>query len=144
VVASGKSREDELYDQHRQHLIQSLNDQSGKYDRALFVLSSGAIALSTTYFDKLAGKQALWLPSMWGAWISFALCLSSLVASHWTSSKAIQADIDQLDESYGGANYKWKPSSWNRATETLNLGSLGFFVLGTTLFLLFAFGNLGS
>ena len=143
MKANEKSREEELYDQHRQHLTQSLNDQSGKYDRALFVLSSGAIALSTTYFDKLAGKQALWLPSMWGAWTLFALCLSSLAASHWTSTKAIQADIIQLDGAYEGANEKWRPSAWNCATEALNLASLVLFVSGAALFLLFAFHNLG-
>jgi hypothetical protein len=140
-----ENRAHDAYLQHRQQLTTLLVDQCGKFDRALFVLASGAIALSLTFFDRMAGSGrpvAIW--SVGAAWLCLLSCLTLLVLSHWTTTKAVEADIAQLDESLGNADHKWRPTRWNTFTRATNLGSFVFFVLGTTFFVVFAVANLGA
>jgi hypothetical protein len=144
MAIARESRAHDAYLQHRQQLTALLVDQCGKFDRALFVLSSGAIALSLTFFEKIAGSgRPAGILAIWVAWSCFLLCLLLLVLSHWTTTKAVEADIAQLDESLGDAAHKWRTTLWNRATGAMNLGSFVFFFLGAVFFVVFAAFNLG-
>ena len=129
----------EAYLKHRAHLLEVQREAQGKYDQSLFYLSSGAIALSITFLDKIAvGAQMAASPMVVAAWLCFLVSVVFVVASHALSSEVHGKEITQLDECYADHSRTWKSSRLNALIRWSNVFSGILFVFGCLFFLLFA------
>ena len=67
------------------------------YDQALFKLSGGALGLSFVFMAQIAGddpRMVCALGSAWGLWIVSLVCV---LWSHYSSERAMDKAIEQLD-----------------------------------------------
>ena len=109
------------------------------YDQAVFKLSGGALGLSFVFVRQIAGEnpRMVWaLEWAWGLWIVSLVCV---LWSHYSSERAMDRAIGQVDagcESDGG----W----WDTATGALNAVGGFAFVVGAILAGVFMSTNLGG
>lgn len=133
------------YIDYRTRTLQSANEQIGKYDRSILLLSSGAIALSLAYLDKIIGQGTpVSVCLLAGAWTLFFLSLIAVVGSQFFGFKAAHFDLGQVDDLYSNIEYQWKKNSWNFWVQLCNAASGFLFCLGAGSLLLFAYQNIGS
>ena len=131
------------YLETRKQFHESRSDQMAKYDQAILWLSSGAIALTVTYLEKLkpAGKSDCF-ELLLLSWVMFFLSLGCVVASHYFGQKSWTEAIDQLDKSQGNPSHMWVQDSAGQVASKLNVSSGAFLLLGGLFFIWFAYSNL--
>lgn len=133
------------YLDYRTRTLQSANEQIGKYDRSVLLLSSGAIALSLASLDKIVGQGTpanVYLLAV--SWILFVFSLVAVVGSQFCGFKAAHFDLGQIDKAYSRADYQWKRNRWNFWVHLSNATSGILFCLGAAALLLFAYQNIGG
>ena len=81
----------------RQHLIDLQSKAQEAYDQTLFKLSGGALGLSFIFVRQIAGDQPHMIWALGLAWMLWILSLASVLASHFTSARAMDRAIVQLD-----------------------------------------------
>jgi hypothetical protein len=68
------------------------NDLASRLDRTLISLSAGAILLSTTFVPIFAPRK-LWLPLLFGAWLSFVFSILFVIFATRSLLSAIERSI---------------------------------------------------
>ena len=105
----------EKYSSERVELNRNALEVGGRYDKAVFLLAGGSLALSLTFIEKIAPEptltSALFLAASWLFFVT-SLILSLLTTSK--SQSAIQWQIEQLDTIYKAILFPAKDA----ATET--------------------------
>ena len=95
------------------------------YDQALFKLSGGALGLSFVFMAQIAGDdpRMVWaLGSAWGLWIVSLVCV---LWSHYSSERAMDKAIEQLD-----AGRRSDGGGFDKFTGLLNaVGGIAFVVV---------------
>ena len=109
------------------------------YDQALLKLSGGALGLSFAFVRQIGGEDPRMVCALEWAWALWIVSLVCVLLSHYSSERAMDIAIGQVDagcESDGG----W----WDKATGMLNpVGGLAF-VVGAILAGVFMVSNLGG
>jgi hypothetical protein len=132
------------YLDYRTRTLDSAKEQIGKYDRSVLFLSSGAIALSMAFLDKIVGQNApVGVCVLAGAWAVFVLSLVAVVGSQFCGFKAAHFDVNQIEQAYSHPKYQWKRNPWNFGVELCNFASGIFFCTGAAALVMFAYQNIG-
>ena len=131
------------YLRHRDYLIANKVDQHRQFDNRIAALSGGALALSLTFIKDIAPSpdpSTKWLAL--AAWTFFIVSLLATLFSHRTSSRDMQFEIEKLDRSYKIQAEDYDPRNpFKTATEWLNSLSVGTFLVGLILLVIFASVN---
>ena len=67
------------------------------YDQALFKLSGGALGLSFVFMAQIAGDDPRRVWALWWAWGLWIVSLVCVLWSHYSSERAMDRAIEQLD-----------------------------------------------
>lgn len=140
-----KKYKDYLLDDRKQSVLAE-RDTAQQFDKAILTLAAGALALSITFINQIAPQpkpySIYWLII---AWSFFCLSLLSTLISFLTSQAACRKQRDILDEEILQSNKKCSNTKDNKAafwTNLLNYFSIGFFILGVILLIVFSAMNL--
>jgi hypothetical protein len=126
---------------YRQSLIASEQAMQGEYDKSVMTLSGGALGISFAFLKDIVGVAVLSHGNvLLGAWILWGLSISFVLASFFTSTKALRKAV--LDTDYQDIYMTLANSCWATVTKWLNaLGGVCFFV-GVILLVVFVAYNL--
>lgn len=151
VVAEGSGKDSTrddpyypVYQQHRGKLEELLVDQSRSLDRSILTISSGALALSITFSDKLIASSGIVNSGLlFAAWMLFAVAILGTTLSFWTSGRSISKQIYLFDDFYvGHLEREEREWFWSTFTTWLGVGSVMMLILGIVLLSCFAYQNL--
>jgi uncharacterized membrane protein len=126
---------------YRQHLVDAEQQMQAEYDKAVLVLSGGAIGLSMTFLKDIVGANpTTHIGFLLCAWIFWSLSIVSNFISFYASSKALRQAIKQVDvqEIY----LTLANSGWAKATAWLNVLAGVFFIVGMAMIIVFVGSNL--
>lgn len=132
------------YIEERQLLINLENEVASSFDKALITLSSGAIFLSITFLNKIAGEEPNQICLIVFAWFFLALSLISILSAFLLSQKAMERQREKIDRNIEEGqeaadeiknNYGW----W---AYRLSLWSVISFSIGALAFIVFSISNL--
>jgi len=119
-------------------LLKAHHQASQDFDKLLLTLAAGALALSITFFDKIAPKPARSIGWAFEGWAILTLCLFLSLLSFATSRAGLSRRIAQP----GGDSEKHKLNGWEKATTALNLSATVLLGAGITFLIIFARFNL--
>jgi hypothetical protein len=125
---------------YRQSLVLAEQAMQGEYDKAVMTLSGGALGISFSFLKDIVGTKGLThfcaLLVAWGLW---GLSISFILASFFTSTKALRKTVADTD--LHTIYMTLAKSGWATATKILNaLGGVCFF-LGLLSLLVFVAHN---
>lgn len=120
-----------------QSLTRLFEQNQKERDRIVLTLSSGALVLSLTFFEKM--YKGLCPCLLISTWIFFALCLLSMLFSCCFSASL--ADVLILKEKTKDESYNTKIDILYMISKFLNKIAVLFFSLGIFTFLVFAIAN---
>lgn len=116
-------------------------DSYSRYDQTIAGVSAGAIVLSITFLKDL-GYTPTSLKLLYASWIVFLVAGGASLYSLRTSADCDIENLTQLENLRKTGKIKpERAKSLGRKTVVLNRISLGSFVLGILLVILFAFAN---
>lgn len=127
--------------EHRQHLVLAEQKAQEDYDKSILSLSGGALGISITFVEKIAGKTptVLWmLDWAWICWVaSVAFVVLSYSTSRWSLRCAIYAEDDPKSKFYRTSR------DWLSVfTELFNVLSGSLFISGAILIAIFSSNNI--
>jgi hypothetical protein len=123
-------------DPYREHLVKTRQKSQTEYDKAILLLSGGALAVTISFVRDIVGGRALCMPLLFIAWFFWGLSCASVLYSHYSSVVAHNEAIAAYDQD-------GEPDiASNKLTKVLNLLSGGLFLLGLLAFCLFAYVNI--
>jgi hypothetical protein len=128
---------------YRDWLIRVRHKSIESYDRAVFVLSGGALGLSITFIREIAPHpwpySILWLKVSWTLLVlGLASTFASLLTSHLAFDRAIrQVDEEEIHDSVPGGRLA-------TATTLLNVASAVFVLFGIVCLIVFVLVNLDT
>ncbi|MHA3774885.1 hypothetical protein ACXR0O_25475 [Verrucomicrobiota bacterium sgz303538] len=125
---------------YRQSLVAAEQSMQSEYDKAVMALSGGALGISFTFLKDIIGTKGLiHYSTLLGAWILWGLSISFILASFFTSTKALRKAVTDTD--MHTVYMTLAKSPWATATKILNaLGGICFF-LGLVALVIFVAHN---
>ncbi len=126
---------------YRQSLLVAEQSMQSEYDKSVMTLSGGSLGVSFAFLKDIVGTQDLSHGiCLYAAWVLWGLSISFILASYFTSTKAIRRAVTDTD--LQTIYMTLAKSHWATATKTLNaLGGIGFF-LGIICLVVFVAYNL--
>jgi len=129
------------YMERRNGYSAGARDSYQRYDQTIATVSAGAIVLSITFL-KDVGFVAPSIPFLYASWFAFLLAGGASLISLRTSADCDIENLSQLERLRNTGNYDGtKAQRVGAATVRLNNFSLGAFVFGILLMMIFAFMN---
>ena len=146
MCAESQSRSDEykVYLEERAKLIQSLAEETHKFDKAILTLAAGAFGFSLAFIKDIVpdiknGTFVLLL----AAWAGFSASLLSTLISFLTSQSACRRQIEILEKVIfnrkKNRSNKNRPAAWTRG---FNITSIAAFILGVIFLVIFVSKNM--
>ena len=131
----------EYKDEYRAQLLDYAKESQMSYDKTLIALSGGALGLSFVFVEQFASKGPVQLQSLLvTSWICWAVSLSLMLFSFYTSNRAMLRAIRRLDND---PSLSTNPGGFlDRVTEWFNLLAGILFVVGVVAVVWFALINL--
>lgn len=119
-------------------LLQKLeNDAQEHYDKTVLYLSAGGLGISFTFLkDIVSVDNAIAIRWLIAAWASWAISVSAVLFSHYSSRVALRNAIKAIDE---GRHPKNKA---DMTTTMLNASSGVLFIIGLICIMTFVIKNL--
>ncbi len=141
-----KEQEHKVYLEERKSLIEFKFEESRLFDKAILTLAAGALGLSLTFIRQIAPEPDPWTkPILVASWVSFWLSLLSTLISFLISQDACSKQIKILEEEYCNADDSPQQAPKLRDyPRMLNWASIGLFILGAILLIVFSAANLPS
>ena len=127
---------------YRNHLTDQESKSYEDYDKALLVLSTGAMGVSIAFIKNIVGDGTISYPSLmiasWWVWAGsiFALLLSFKMSQNAFRKASEEFDSDQPREQLGGHFDVW--------TDRLNYAGGICFCIGVVLMMIFVTLNFGG
>jgi hypothetical protein len=128
--------------EYRASLVACLNEMQGAYDKAVMTLSGSALGISFVFIRDVIGPGQIIEPKfLIISWLSWAVAISSILISFFTSGKALRKAIDDTDADT--IHLTFSKNWWSKATRIFNfLGGLTF-LLGVFFLVIFVSLNIG-
>lgn len=124
-------------EQYRELLQKLENEAQDQYDKTVLYLSTGALGISFTFLkDIVSVENAIAIIWLIGAWVLWAISVSAILWSFFSSRIALRNAIKAIDE---GRNPENKVDSM---TTILNLLSGILFIVGLICIIVFVTKNL--
>ena len=132
---------DEQLQHYRDILVEARSNAQKSFDKHLLSLSGGALGISIAFVKDIIGnKQAVLTQFALGAWILWTLSVTLVLVSFFTSRKAFDKAIRQLDDD---KIYAEHPGGLlDRLTSLLNYAAGASFLVATASFIYFLSQNL--
>ena len=126
---------------YRVSLITAEQTMQSEYDKGVLTLSGAALGISLVYLKDVVGTKPLHDAGLLlGAWVVWGLSISFILASYFTSTKALRRAVTETDERI--IYMTLAQSCWATSTKVFNaLGGMCF-LLGVILLVCFASFNL--
>jgi hypothetical protein len=141
-LKAAETEEDLTYlNPYRDHLVSARQKAQEDYDKTVVTLSGGALGVTFAFLEKVIGKGPAATPeALFVAWLCWAASITSVLASYFLSRLSLHKAIDQVDS---GEPPPRKVGGWMRvATETFNILSGVFFIVGVVMAAVFVLRNL--
>lgn len=123
--------------EYRELLQKMENEAQDQYDKTVLYLSTGALGISFTFLkDIISVENAVAIGWLVTAWISWAISVSAILWSFFSSRIALRNAIKAIDED------KKPDSKADKFTTILNFLSGIFFILGLICIIVFVKTNL--
>jgi len=135
---------EKIYFDYKSHLIDSRRQSYEQFDKAIFLLSGGGLAVSLTILKNLVPFQTAQYKSLLAStWIFFTLPLVLTLLSFILSRCAIDKQLQYADEYFleGNQDALKKKNVFSKITECLNIGSGISFLIGVISLLVFVYFN---
>lgn len=129
-----------IYNQFRNHLLESRRLSFIQFDKAILTLSGGGLALSLTFVDNVIPTFGSdYIGSLVAAWILFALSVTATLISFRSSQSDFDRKLELLDKFDGEDNDKVldEPNRPAKITMLLNDVSALAFVSAVLLLIFF-------
>ncbi|MET3612716.1 hypothetical protein ABID16_001021 [Rhizobium aquaticum] len=128
--------------EYRKELRSQMDDQYTTFDKAIPVMSGGAIAITVANVDKLhpfsEGVGLLLLLS----WVVFGVSAGFNLLSNWTGAKDAEAEIVKLDECIRTRRLYSHGNQYRHATNALNFLAILLFMVGVCMLSAHAYYNM--
>lgn len=137
--------QNEYYVKRKTELSTIRSNSVDSFDKALFQISTGALVITITFIDKIGKPYDTFTNSLLIIfWALFFLVILANILSYWSAQKNMDFKIKDLDDRYKKRGENWqeipeKFSKWKKVTEFCNQAALWMFVLGASLFFVYAF-----
>jgi hypothetical protein len=110
------------------------------YDKAILTLSGGALGVTISFVKDVVCDRPQDSHLLLTSWSIWGLSLLCILFSHFFSQHALRKTIKQLDAGTLGHE---PPGGWfDRLTVGLNTAAGLFFLVGTFVFVFFAYNNM--
>ena len=121
-------------------LLQELeNKAQEQYDKTVILLSTGALGISFAFLKDMVNlDNAVTVGFLISAWICWALSVTSVLLSFYSSKYALRKAIEDLDAGIEDTN------SHDKWTTRLNFFSGACFIIGLSLMIAFVRSNIGG
>ncbi len=127
---------------YRQLLQTMEQQQQSEYDKAVMLLSGGALGISMTFLKEIVGMENLVDSGLiLGAWLCWAVSSASVAFSFSTSASALRNAISQTDAKILYLNTTEMGGRMEKVTRILNPCAGFLFVIGVALMMRFAWTN---
>jgi hypothetical protein len=130
---------------YRKMLIECEQKSQEQYDKAVIVLSGGALAISIAFVKDIIGEHTpvytIFLAFAWGAW---GVSLACVLFSFWFSSVALRKTIVQVDARRPHQSITSPGDGWTSILKWLNFAGGALFVAGAAFLFVFAYHNLNA
>jgi len=149
---------DKLYKEYtaqREKLNASSLEAAGRYDRAFLTISTGALAVSVAFIDKIAPNPESWtLYILVPGWIVLLVSISMQLLALASSQNATSEQIRILDDQYSkyllsddpekavSEGYVEPENHYVKRTARLNIWSQVLLIIGVVLILAFSSVNI--
>ena len=130
--------------EYRMLLIESKNSSQLSYDKTVLTLSGGAFGISFTFITDIIdlSKGTNWPVLLPLSWVLWALSLSFVLFSYYSSVRAHDYALRQINNGVSGSESMGGRA--NRITRRLNEFAGIFFFIGTILISIFVYVNLST
>lgn len=132
--------------EHYKRVYTLWNKSQEGYDKALLLLSSGAIAVTFSAFGKeIIQSQIQNFILICFSWVFWTLSLVIILVAYVTSREVMKKEICQLNDELEGIYEKIRPKKrkgsprLNKVTQVLNYAGGGTFIVGLILMIVFLF-----
>lgn len=130
--------------EYRKVLVAAEQKAQDDFDKTVLSLSGGALGISFVFLKDVLGSPAspAYSWALLSAWCAWGLSSLLVLASYWTSNRAIRHALWRVDSRTAGGG----PIGGTFAAVTATLNALGavLFVTGVFLIVVFAGANLGK
>jgi len=126
-----------MADSYREDLVKTRRESQTLYDKAVIILSGGALGLSLSFVKELLGAhQIYFVACLMIAWALWAISCGLVLYSHFASVTAHDEAIAALDDN------RLPSKAADKLTALFNVLSGVGFLIGLLFFALFAYANL--
>lgn len=126
---------------YRQFLVEAEKQGQESFDKTVLSLSGGALGISFVFIKDVIGEHSIAYPLLLLlAWIFWALSALAILASFYTSNRALRRAIEQCDDK----TIRCKPPGgyFSKITRNLNLVGIVCLILGILQMSIFVYANL--
>jgi uncharacterized membrane protein YqhA len=128
---------------YRASLQKLEQEMQGEYDKAVMALSGGAFGVSLTFLKDIIGTSRIIDPFfLLTAWIAWGLSVTCVLFSYFTSTVALRAALDQVDDKTLYLEGKLLGKWYNVVTKVLNICGGVLFLIGISSIVLFVSSNI--
>jgi len=134
-----------VYFDYRSHLVNSRQKSYEQFDKAIFILSGGALTVSFAFLkDIVPLATSQFKPLLLCSWLCFTLSLVFTLISYKLSIKAIDKQIEIADDYFTKEDTEAfnRKNTFSEITERVNYSSAGLFIIGLIFHLGFAYLNI--
>jgi hypothetical protein len=129
--------------EYRNGLVASYQRMQGEFDKAVLVLSGGALGISMTFIKEILSGRPTCTGYFLGAWIFWGISICATFSSYFTSAQLQQKAIEHVDKKDIYVVFdEMTKSAWYRWTSWLNIAAGICFVLGVAMMIVFVGLNL--
>ena len=141
VAPPRASTDDEDLQEYRQGLAEAEQKSQIEFDKTVLTLSGGALGVSFAFIKQFVGPgRGEDLLFMLAAWMCWVLSVSSVLLSHFLSTRALRRAIAQVD---AGTIRNQRPGGFDdRLLVILNIASGVLFLAGLVFAGFFVYTNL--
>jgi hypothetical protein len=135
--------DDEVYRDHRKHLVELGSESLRTFDRAILTLSSGALGISLTFVNMIVpgSPSASYLVVI--SWLGYVISIVTNLISYQLSWLHSMREVEVIDEVYSRKHpYTDRNARLRRIINISNLIALVVFVISTFFLCAFVWENL--